>query len=215
MLGLSAVTHATFTRQRFDMRELAVEVCNELSAVEPDKPADFEVADLPPADADRKLVKTLLINLVGNAIKYTRTREQPRIRVSSEAQDGVDVYCVSDNGIGFDSRHSKRLFAAFERWTGIRRPKVPDSDWPSWRASSSGTGAASGRTACPASELRSTLHWSRSGRRMAAERTRSCAVVKFRGPPCKLYNGLHAHRRRPVNSLKNLQVLVWHGGCIA
>jgi signal transduction histidine kinase len=148
MLGLSAVTHATFTRQRFDMRELAVEVCNELSAMEPDKPADFEVAELPPADADRKLVKTLLINLVGNAIKYTRTREQPRIRVSSEAQDGVDVYCVSDNGIGFDSRHSKRLFAAFERLGQDQTTEGTGLGLAIVARVVERHGAASGRTAC-------------------------------------------------------------------
>jgi signal transduction histidine kinase len=115
MLGLSAVAHSTFKRKRLDMKQLATEVFQGLADTEPDPPTEFQVADLPTVDADEKLVKMLLVNLLGNAIKYTRSKERPRIEVSADIQDGVVVYCIRDNGIGFDPRSSGRLFAAFER----------------------------------------------------------------------------------------------------
>lgn len=118
MLGLAAVHHATFGRERLDMKSLVQEVYDGLAATEPGAPAKLEVGDLPEVDADRKLVSMLLTNLIGNALKYTRTKPDAVIRVGHEARDGPTVYCVADNGIGFDQDAADRMFTAFERLDG-------------------------------------------------------------------------------------------------
>jgi signal transduction histidine kinase len=78
------------------------------------------VDDLPEVDADPVLVRTLIMNLLGNAIKYTREEHARRIEVRSDVRDGVSCYCVRDNGIGFDPASAKRMFRAFERLDGSR-----------------------------------------------------------------------------------------------
>jgi len=114
MIGLSSATHATFTRQPLKMADLVREVWDSLATTKSDLPA-FDVGPLPEIEADHTLVKILLLNLLSNAIKYTRGRENARVEVTGRVLDGPAVYCVSDNGIGFEPRLADRLFQAFER----------------------------------------------------------------------------------------------------
>lgn len=115
LLGLSTVAHSTFQRERLDMREMVEEVFADLQASEPDSTVELLLGDLPQVEADEKLVGILLLNLLANAFKYTRGRPDRRIEVSSSEQDGVTVYSVTDNGVGFDQRSADRLFEAFHQ----------------------------------------------------------------------------------------------------
>lgn len=115
LLGLSIISHATFRRERVNLKEMVTDIFEELSASEPPPPVSCEIADLPEADADPTLVRTLAMNLLGNALKYTRHNEDRRINIDFEMQDGVPVYCVRDNGIGFDCEDGRQMFRALDR----------------------------------------------------------------------------------------------------
>ncbi|HET6565802.1 MAG TPA: ATP-binding protein [Xanthomonadales bacterium] len=115
LLGLSTVAHSTFHRETLDMREMVEEVFEDLQASEPGSPVELQLGELPDVQADEKLVNILLLNLLANAFKYTRGKPQRRIEVSSCEQDGVTVYSVADNGVGFDQRSAERMFDAFHR----------------------------------------------------------------------------------------------------
>ena len=115
MLGMSRAAHSTFSRESLDMNALVKETFDELTANEPPPRVSLELADLPAVDADEMLVKMLLTNLLSNALKYTREKEKRRIQVNYEAQDGVTVYRITDNGIGFDQQSTERMFEAFKR----------------------------------------------------------------------------------------------------
>ncbi len=115
LLGLSIISHATFRRERVNLREMVTDIFQELSASEPPPAVRCDVADLPEVDADPTLVRTLTMNLLGNALKYTRHRDDRQIEVGYEMQDGVPVYHVRDNGIGFDGESGARMFRAFDR----------------------------------------------------------------------------------------------------
>jgi len=52
---------------------------------------------------------------VANAFKFTRHAAQPRIEVSGKRQGHHIVYCIKDNGVGFDLKYSRRLFGLFQR----------------------------------------------------------------------------------------------------
>jgi light-regulated signal transduction histidine kinase (bacteriophytochrome) len=97
------------------LREIVVDVFNELNSTEQAPTIELIVGDLPRVNADAVLVRTLIVNLLSNAIKYTREKRNRCIEVESDTLDGVSCYCVRDNGIGFDPGSAERMFRAFER----------------------------------------------------------------------------------------------------
>jgi len=66
--------------------------------------------------ADPVLIRQVLVNLIGNAVKYTAKCAQPRIEVGSYEDGAATVYFVRDNGVGFDMKYAERLFGVFQRF---------------------------------------------------------------------------------------------------
>jgi signal transduction histidine kinase len=120
LLGLSIVSHSIFGREEIDVCDIVREVFKELSSTEQSPPVELVAEELPKASADPVLVRTLIMNLLSNAIKYTREKPYRRIEVGSVTEDGVAVYCVRDNGIGFEPESAEKMFRAFERLDGNR-----------------------------------------------------------------------------------------------
>jgi chemotaxis family two-component system sensor kinase Cph1 len=61
------------------------------------------------------MLRQVWSNLLGNAIKYTAQREEAVIEVSGAVQGGEQVYCVKDNGVGFNMQYVSKLFGVFQR----------------------------------------------------------------------------------------------------
>jgi signal transduction histidine kinase/CHASE1-domain containing sensor protein len=76
---------------------------------------EFDFGDLPPAVADRSLLEQVYLNLLANAIKFSRGKEPAEIAIGAHRDNGVVVYTVSDNGAGFDDTRADRLFGVFQR----------------------------------------------------------------------------------------------------
>jgi light-regulated signal transduction histidine kinase (bacteriophytochrome) len=70
---------------------------------------------LPDCEADPALLKQVFLNLLSNALKFTRRRPVARIEVGFEEKDGSRAYFVRDNGVGFDMQYVGKLFAVFQR----------------------------------------------------------------------------------------------------
>lgn len=118
LVGLSIAAHSTFQREPLQMKSIVAQVFEELQIAEPPPPVEFELGDLPDVNADETLVRTLVLNLLSNALKYSRGKDHRRIDVTSSTADGITTYCVRDNGIGFDSQHADRMFQAFQQLPG-------------------------------------------------------------------------------------------------
>ena len=71
------------------------------------------------AAADRGLIRVALDNLLRNAWKFTGRRHDAQIRFHAEKRDRHLVYCISDNGAGFDMNFASKLFLPFHRMHGI------------------------------------------------------------------------------------------------
>jgi light-regulated signal transduction histidine kinase (bacteriophytochrome) len=91
------------------------EVCRELAATTPDLLCDIKIGDLPIAFADEGMMRFVFTNLIGNACKFTRPGEAPRVEVGGHIGSDEIVYFVRDEGIGFDMRFAEKLFKVFER----------------------------------------------------------------------------------------------------
>jgi PAS domain S-box-containing protein len=77
----------------------------------------YEVSpdELRTVNADPALLKQVLTNLLGNALKFSRNADPPRIQIGCELRGDATVYFVRDNGVGFDPQHAGKLFGVFER----------------------------------------------------------------------------------------------------
>jgi len=74
-----------------------------------------KISKLHDAKADGSLMRQVFINLLSNAIKYSSKNDKPMIEVTPEDKGDKIVYCVKDNGAGFDMRFSDKLFGVFQR----------------------------------------------------------------------------------------------------
>lgn len=98
-----------------DMRALAQAAFNELTDSGLARPPQLRLSPLPKAHGEPALIKQVWVNLLSNSIKYTSKAAEPVVEVSGYA-DGTDqIYCVKDNGAGFDMKHYAKLFGLFQR----------------------------------------------------------------------------------------------------
>jgi light-regulated signal transduction histidine kinase (bacteriophytochrome) len=100
---------------RVDLGEVLDRAVFNLGAAISESGARIERGPLVQVEADEAQMLHLLQNLVGNAVKFRKKGESPKVRVSAEDQGGSSVVCVADEGVGFDPRFSKRLFQMFNR----------------------------------------------------------------------------------------------------
>jgi len=77
---------------------------------------EIEIAELPPCEGDRGLLLQVWINLLSNALKYTRRCEIAHIEIGSMTGDnGKTIYFIRDNGVGFNMEYVDKLFGVFQR----------------------------------------------------------------------------------------------------
>jgi signal transduction histidine kinase len=115
LLNLSRVSRGELQRQDVDLAEIARQVAAELRQREPGRSVEVSIWDGLRANADPRLVRTALENLVGNAWKFTGKCEAPRIEIGALRDGGRATYFVRDNGAGFDMAYADKLFGAFQR----------------------------------------------------------------------------------------------------
>ncbi|MDX1648393.1 MAG: ATP-binding protein [Myxococcota bacterium] len=118
LLELSRMGRAELDVRDTDMEALARDAFAEAAAASDGGEGDFELAELPSARVDPAMMRVVWMNLLRNALKYSRDREKPRIQVGFHREPGATVYFVRDNGVGFDMRFAGKLFRAFERLHG-------------------------------------------------------------------------------------------------
>jgi signal transduction histidine kinase len=116
MLALARVSRAEINLERIDLAALARGMVDDLAAKDPERRVELVVADPLVAVADRRLIRLLLENLLGNAWKFTARATSPRIEIGSRVDAGGDtVYFVRDNGAGFNMDYAAKLFRPFQR----------------------------------------------------------------------------------------------------
>jgi len=118
MLELSRVSRSVLKADHTDLGRIAREVCEELQQAEPARRVDWRVGEDLFARGDRRLLRIVLTNLIGNAWKYTGKLDRAEIEVGRTMQGGEPVFFVRDNGCGFDMAYVDNLFKPFSRLHG-------------------------------------------------------------------------------------------------
>lgn len=115
LLRLSRITRTELRRYSLDLGQLAASIIDDLRRREPDRPVNVLIEEDLSVTGDERLLRVALENLLSNAWKFTGKQKEAEIRVGRRTQDGKEAFFVQDNGVGFNTTFSDRLFGAFQR----------------------------------------------------------------------------------------------------
>jgi PAS domain S-box-containing protein len=115
LLALSRVSRIDLHLSRISMGALASSIYSELASPEVQQKFVCSVLAMPIAYGDATLLRQVWSNLLSNAIKYTLPKDERRIEVGGYPKDGMNVYYVKDNGVGFNPEYTHKLFGVFQR----------------------------------------------------------------------------------------------------
>jgi light-regulated signal transduction histidine kinase (bacteriophytochrome) len=119
LLALAQANRLPLDLESVDLGLLAREAIGELEQQLSVSGVDLTIGALPVVAADHSLLKRVFVNLISNAIKFSRGAEpRPRVEIGSSRRSKGLVLFVRDNGVGFDMGQSGRLFKAFQRLHG-------------------------------------------------------------------------------------------------
>jgi light-regulated signal transduction histidine kinase (bacteriophytochrome) len=115
LLTFSRLSRKEIQPARVDMKALAASVYGELTTEADRERIDFKIGKLPAARGDPALLHQVWVNLLANAIKFTSKKDRATIEVGTKRSDQENIYCVRDNGAGFDIQYIDKLFGVFQR----------------------------------------------------------------------------------------------------
>jgi signal transduction histidine kinase len=115
LLSLARVSRQELLNERIDISALARTIVEDLRQQYPRHKVECVIEPKLAANADPRLMKSLLANLLGNAWKYTTRTPNAQVELSCKQATGGVVFSVRDNGAGFDMSRSQRLFEPFQR----------------------------------------------------------------------------------------------------
>jgi PAS domain S-box-containing protein len=115
LLAFSRVGRAELRKTDFDLNELVGEVVAFLEEETKDRKIVWQINSLPWVWADRALLHMALVNLISNAVKFTRGRAEAEIEIGGvPCEDSTEIF-IRDNGAGFDPKYTDKLFGVFQR----------------------------------------------------------------------------------------------------
>jgi len=115
LLAFSRMGRAGMSRTRVDLDALVREVTAELSELEKGREIAWEIGPLPVVEGDPAMLRLVMVNLLANALKFTRSLPRAEIAVGSVRGPDETAFFVRDNGVGFDMKYADKLFGLFQR----------------------------------------------------------------------------------------------------
>jgi len=116
LLKLSQVSRGNVKREPLNLSSMAEDILNKLQHYNADRKISIIIKPKLMANADHRLIHVLLENLIGNAWKYTAKTDNASITFDvTTDENGKPVFCLRDNGAGFDMEYAEKLFTAFKR----------------------------------------------------------------------------------------------------
>lgn len=119
LLAFSRISRAETHKTTVSLDQLVQEALSEVREETNGRDIVWSLGGLPPGFGDRSMLRMVLVNLISNAVKFTRTRPHAEIEIGStdHTRDQFVVF-VRDNGVGFDMKYSSKLFGVFQRLHG-------------------------------------------------------------------------------------------------
>jgi PAS domain S-box-containing protein len=116
LLSFSQLGRRKLAKRPVNLDYLVHDVIRELAPTAQGRDIHWHVADLPRVVGDRELLRLVLVDLISNALKFTRSRQQADIEIGyAPGEENETVIYVRDNGVGFDMQYVNKLFGVFQR----------------------------------------------------------------------------------------------------
>jgi PAS domain S-box-containing protein len=115
LLSFSQLGRKELIRTQTSMMQMVQSICEEQKKSEDSRKIEFIIHELPYALVDTITIRQVWINLISNAVKYTRHKESATIEIGATEEDDQQIYFVKDNGAGFDMQYYDKLFGVFQR----------------------------------------------------------------------------------------------------
>jgi len=115
LLAFSRMGRSEMRLERVALGDLVNEARRELRGETHGRNVDWQIGRLPEVYVDPFMLRQALLNLLSNALKYTRTRAVARIEIRAETTSQEVIVSVHDNGVGFDMQYAHKLFGVFQR----------------------------------------------------------------------------------------------------
>ncbi|MGC3991416.1 MAG: PAS domain S-box protein [Chthoniobacteraceae bacterium] len=115
LLTFSRLSRVPLKKQPVNMSGIVNAVLQEVQPEIDGRDVDLQISELPDCQGDAALLRQVWVNLLSNALKYTRKKEQTRITINGYKEGNLVTYEIKDNGAGFDMRYAHKLFGVFQR----------------------------------------------------------------------------------------------------
>jgi signal transduction histidine kinase len=117
LLAFSRMGRAELMQGRVQVDRVVREIISDLEAAEGKRRRiAWSIGDLPEVVGDAAMLRQVLVNLIANALKFTKTRDKARIEIGAVVdRPGEVAFFVRDNGVGFDMKYVEKLFGLFQR----------------------------------------------------------------------------------------------------
>jgi light-regulated signal transduction histidine kinase (bacteriophytochrome) len=117
LLEYIRIARIELSNQVIDLREMIYQAYSSLrfSRIEPQNVTLEFTSEIPHILGDATLMRQVVINILSNAVKFTRDIKDAHIYVQHEIKDGESIFSVRDNGVGFDMKYANKLFGIFQR----------------------------------------------------------------------------------------------------
>ena len=115
LLTFSHVGRKELLKMDIAIYDMVTTLCGEIKNERDNDNIQFKISELQAMHGDRIAIKQVWVNLISNAVKYSRQKENAVIEIGSEAKETEIIFYTKDNGAGFDMRYADKLFGVFQR----------------------------------------------------------------------------------------------------
>jgi signal transduction histidine kinase len=115
LLAFSRTARAGMRKTKVSLTAICRSVLRDFSCDTDGRDVEWVIEELPEVNGDTALLRQVFVNLIGNAVKYTRRQKHARIKIGSRTTAEEIIVAVQDNGVGFDPRYASKLFGVFQR----------------------------------------------------------------------------------------------------
>jgi light-regulated signal transduction histidine kinase (bacteriophytochrome) len=115
LIKLSRTNRIELKKSMLKMNQVLDDALSEVQPLLENRKVDINISTLPEVIGDYNLLRLVWVNLLDNAIKYTRSRKKAVIKIDYKEEKEEFIFCIHDNGVGFDMNYAQKLFGAFQR----------------------------------------------------------------------------------------------------